>query len=71
MIENLEPKAVWSIFEEITKVPRPSKHEELIRYFIEECGYDASDPYYLCGYCFGVDKYSYETFEYFLQPPLQ
>ena len=42
------------------------KHEELIRYFVEECGYDASDSYYLYGYCFGVDKYSLETFEYFL-----
>ena len=39
----------------------------MIRYFVEECGYDASDPYYLCGYCFGVEKYSYETLEYFLQ----
>ncbi len=36
MIENLEPKAVWSIFEEITKVPRPSKHEELIRSWLVE-----------------------------------
>ena len=43
------------------------KHEELIRYFVEECRYDASDPYYLCGYCFGVKKYSIETLEYFLQ----
>lgn len=42
------------------------KHEELIRYFVEECGYDASDSYYLCGYCYGVQKYSIETFEYFL-----
>ena len=42
------------------------KHEELIRYFVEECGYDASDSYYLYGYCFGVEKYSIETFEYFL-----
>lgn len=43
------------------------KHEEAIRYFVEECGYDASNPYFLCGYCFGIDKYSYETLEYFLQ----
>jgi dipeptidase D len=27
---NLEPRAVWEIFDEITRVPRPSKHEEKI-----------------------------------------
>jgi len=43
------------------------KHEEAIRYLIEEWEYDATDPYFLCAYCFGVDKYSYETFEYFLE----
>lgn len=43
------------------------KHEEAIRYLVEEWGYDASDPYYLCAYCYGVDKYSYDTFEYFLE----
>ena len=43
------------------------KREEAIRYFVEECGYDASDSYYLYGYCFGVEKYSLETFEYFLE----
>lgn len=42
------------------------KREAAIRYFVEECGYDASDSYYLCGYCYGVQKYSIETFEYFL-----
>lgn len=30
-MKNLEPKAVWGIFEEITKVPRPSKNEGKIR----------------------------------------
>lgn len=29
-IKTLEPKAVWSIFDEITQVPRPSKHEQQI-----------------------------------------
>ena len=43
------------------------KHEELIRYFVEEYGYDASDSRYLCTYCSGVEKYSYETLEYFLE----
>ena len=42
------------------------KHEEAIRYLIEDCGYDASNPWYLCKYCFKVDGCSYETFEYFL-----
>ena len=43
------------------------KHEEAIRYLIEECGFDASDEYYLHAYCYGVNEYSRETFEYFLQ----
>ncbi len=43
------------------------KHEEAIRCLVEEWGYDASDPYYLCSYCFGGGEYSYETFEYFLK----
>lgn len=30
-IAELEPQIVWSIFEEITRVPRPSKKEERIR----------------------------------------
>ena len=29
-MKNLEPKEVFSIFEQITQVPRPSKHEEQI-----------------------------------------
>jgi dipeptidase D len=29
-IKNLAPRAVWSIFDEITRIPRPSKHEEKI-----------------------------------------
>ena len=29
-MKNLEPKLVWGLFDEITKVPRPSKHEEKI-----------------------------------------
>ena len=29
-MKNLEPKQVFAIFEQITKVPRPSKHEEKI-----------------------------------------
>ncbi len=29
-MKNLQPKLVWEIFDEITKVPRPSKHEEKI-----------------------------------------
>ena len=43
------------------------KHEEAIRYLAEEWGYDLTDPYYLCAYCRGVKKYSYETFKYFLE----
>lgn len=36
MISTLEPKIVWGFFDEITKVPRPSKKEEkIIAYLIE------------------------------------
>lgn len=30
-LQNLEPRLVWQHFDEILKVPRPSKHEEKIR----------------------------------------
>ncbi|MCX7879533.1 MAG: aminoacyl-histidine dipeptidase [Ignavibacteria bacterium] len=30
ILGNLNPKIVWDIFEEITQIPRPSKHEEKI-----------------------------------------
>ncbi len=43
------------------------KDERAIRYLVEEWGYDASDPAFLCAYCYGGGEYSYETFEYFLQ----
>jgi dipeptidase D len=33
-IENLEPKLVWTHFDEIRKIPRCSKHEEKIREYI-------------------------------------
>ncbi len=33
-IQNLEPKAVWERFYEITQIPRPSKHEEKIREYL-------------------------------------
>ena len=35
-ISNLSPALVWGIFEEITRVPRPSKHEEkIIEYLVD------------------------------------
>ena len=34
ILGNLEPKNVWNYFEEITKVPRPSKKEEKIIAFL-------------------------------------
>ena len=33
-IKDLKPSLVWSIFDEITKVPRPSKKEEKIREYL-------------------------------------
>ncbi len=35
VLNELEPKIVWNIFEDITKVPRPSKKEEKIRKWIK------------------------------------
>lgn len=35
-VKDLQPKAVFEIFDEITKIPRPSKKEEKIRKFILE-----------------------------------
>jgi di/tripeptidase len=32
LLANLEPQIVWSIFEEITKIPRPSKKEDCLEY---------------------------------------
>lgn len=33
-IKDLQPSAIWAIFDEITKVPRPSKKEEKIREYV-------------------------------------
>lgn len=33
-IKDLQPKAVFEIFDQITKIPRPSKKEEKIRKYI-------------------------------------
>ena len=36
IVEGIEPKAIWNLFEEITKIPRPSKHEEKILEYLRE-----------------------------------
>ena len=33
-IRDLKPALIWSIFDDITRVPRPSKKEEKIRQFL-------------------------------------
>lgn len=33
-VKDLKPELVWTCFDEITKVPRPSKHEEQIRAYL-------------------------------------
>ena len=43
------------------------KNEEIIRYLVEDRGYDASDPECIGLYCYGFGECSYETFEYFLK----
>ena len=35
-MKNLQPQLVWGLFDEITKVPRPSKHEEKIGAYLVE-----------------------------------
>ena len=38
--EGLEPKTLWKHFEDITKIPRPSKHEERILKFLKEFAHE-------------------------------
>ena len=33
-IRDLQPRLVWELFDDITRVPRPSKREEKIRNFL-------------------------------------
>lgn len=33
-VKDLKPELIWTIFDEITKVPRPSRHEEQIREYL-------------------------------------
>lgn len=37
-LSNLEPKAVWNYFYQLTQQPRPSKHEEKVRAFLLDFG---------------------------------
>ena len=37
-IKDLEPKVVWNNFYQITRIPRPSKHEEKIRQYLLDWG---------------------------------
>ncbi len=36
IVEDFEPRNVWKYFEEITKIPRPSKHEEKILQYLKD-----------------------------------
>ena len=36
IVEGFEPRNVWKYFEEITKIPRPSKHEEKILQYLKD-----------------------------------
>ena len=33
-VKDLKPELIWKCFDEITKIPRPSCHEEQIRDFL-------------------------------------
>lgn len=35
-LRELQPTLVWSIFDEITQIPRPSKHEEQLRAYLRD-----------------------------------
>ena len=35
IVGNFEPKKLWKHFEDITKIPRPSKHEEKILQYLK------------------------------------
>ena len=40
LLEGLEPEPVWQIFEEITRIPRCSKHEEKVQEYLKEWAAD-------------------------------
>ena len=44
-----------------------NKDEEMIKYLVDKCGYDVSDPGCIVTYCYGFGECSYETLEYFLE----
>ena len=46
-IKNLAPELVWNIFDQITKVPRPSKKEEKIRQWIVDFAKQHNIEYHL------------------------
>lgn len=37
-IKDLEPRCVWNNFDRLTKIPRASKHEELVSAYLEDFG---------------------------------
>ncbi|MBQ0016232.1 MAG: M20/M25/M40 family metallo-hydrolase, partial [Bacteroidales bacterium] len=39
-MKTLQPSKVWHFFEEITRIPRPSKHEERISAYLQQFGHD-------------------------------
>ncbi len=36
ILQDLEPEPVWQIFEELTRIPRCSKHEEKVQHFLKQ-----------------------------------
>ena len=37
-IQDLEPRAVWQNFYQLTRIPRPSKHEEKVSAYLYDFG---------------------------------
>lgn len=52
--DNLADACIWN-------------HEEVIRFLVDECNFDASKPRFLCVYCRNPEGNAYETLEYFLE----
>lgn len=45
VIENLQPSLLWQNFEAISKIPRPSKHEQHVADYIIECARKLNYPH--------------------------
>jgi hypothetical protein len=66
--KGLEPAALWTFFEEITKIPRPSKSEERCRTLTAFCPIDLQNIVMLSG-CDFVEEFVCKSFVRVESPP--